>query len=241
MSDGFTRQLPLPPFPQPTRRRHGRRVLVALAVLAVLAGLLTAADRVAASYAQNRIANQLQPYGFSRKPAVTVEGFPFLTQLISRHLDGVHISARGLRAGALTASIAADATGITLSPGYHGGVISHLTGTGLISFASITRLARAEVSRALTVSPAGGHLVRVSVNLGFVHASAVARVRLASATALRLSLVSARGLPPWLLGPIRTLTIRLPALPLRLAMRGVRVTGRGALIAVSGRDVPFGH
>jgi LmeA-like phospholipid-binding len=241
MSDGFTRQLPLPPFPEPTRRRRGRLVLVVLVVLAVLAGLLAAADRVAASYAQNRIASQLQPYGFASKPVVTVEGFPFLTQLISRHLDGVQISGRGLRAGALTMNIKADATGIRLTPGYRGGVISHLTGTGLISFASLTRLARAGASPALTVSPAAGGRVKVSANAAFVHASAVARVRLASATALGLRIVSVRGLPLWLLGPLRTLTIPLPALPLGLAMRGLHVTARGVIIRVSGHDVPFGR
>jgi hypothetical protein len=48
-------------IPAPGRRRRRRRPLViVLVVLVALAGLLVAADRIAAAYAEGRIATEIQ-------------------------------------------------------------------------------------------------------------------------------------------------------------------------------------
>jgi hypothetical protein len=69
------------------RRRWGRRLLITFIVLLILlAAALVVGDRVAASYAErtigDRVAQQVTDQkATSEKPDVTVEGFPFLTQV----------------------------------------------------------------------------------------------------------------------------------------------------------------
>jgi hypothetical protein len=242
MSDGSTLRLPTPPLPPPAVARRSRRwiVVTAIVVLGLLA-VLASLDRVAAAYAENRIANQIQGYGFPSKPAVTVEGFPFLTQVITGHLDGVHISSDGLRAGPVTASIDAQATRITLSPGYHGGVISRVTGTGLIAFSSIASLADSVGAPGLKISAAGPHSVKLRADLDVISATATARVIRTGADKFKIHIVSAGGIPPSVLGPVRNLTVQIPTLPLGLRVHGLHVTTKGVVIEVTGSNVSFGN
>ena len=81
----------------PVRRRHRlRNTIIALVVLLVV---LVAVDRLAAFYVQGRIASQIQDQGFPAKPNVSIKGFPFLTQVISRHFQEVQISSQNVKAG----------------------------------------------------------------------------------------------------------------------------------------------
>ena len=58
-----------------------------LIVLMVLVGLAVVADRIALGVAEDRAASALQTsQDLTHKPDVTVEGFPFLTQLASGEL-----------------------------------------------------------------------------------------------------------------------------------------------------------
>src|SRR5262249_50226772 len=121
-------------------RRRGRKVLIVIIVLLVIAGLLFGLDRAAAAYTANRIATTLQNEGFPVKPTVSVEGFPFLTQLITRHLQGVEVTAARFPVGPVTANIDVHAQHITLDSGYQSGTIAQVRGTGLIPFASLAGL-----------------------------------------------------------------------------------------------------
>jgi hypothetical protein len=42
------------------------------------------------------------------------------------------------------------------------------------------------------------------------------------------------------LGPLRDITLPLPALPLGMTIQGVSVTGQGVLVHMAGQDVRFG-
>src|SRR5437870_5616624 len=93
---GGTDVVPSMPPPQRERRVSGKvwaLIIIPLVILGVLFGLFFGADRLAAAYVADRIATKIQGYGFLQRPGVTVEGFPFLTQLIGGHLDGVDIVA----------------------------------------------------------------------------------------------------------------------------------------------------
>ena len=212
-------------------------VIVLLATLGLLLGL----DRAAAAITADRIAAKLQTEGFPAEPNVTVEGFPFLTQVIRHHLDGVKVTAPRFPVGAVTASIDVHATDITLDSGYQSGTIAQVNGTGLITFASLAKLPGLAAVPGLKISSDGPHMVKLSANLAILAATAIARVKLASPHEIVLRLVSASGVPAALLDPIRHLAVQIPALPLGLTVQSVAVGPQGVLIRVSGSNASFGR
>lgn len=240
--DGVTRPMRVPTRPAQPRGSRGRRrgLTVVISVL-VLIGILIGLDRAAAAYAENRIATQLTSHGFPRKPDVTVQGFPFLTQVISHHLQGVDVRSSGIKEGPITLSLAALATGIRLNSGYNGGTISRVRGTGLITFGSIANAARAAGAPGLKLSRAGPHSVKLKADLGIVTADATATVIRTGPAEFKIHVTSADGLPASLLGPVSSFTVRVPALPMGLQVQGIAVTGRGVVAHVTGRDIVFGH
>src|SRR5271167_811495 len=78
---------PPPGRSRPRRRRHRGRWLGI--TLIVLIGLLIAADFGAKAYAENAIASKIDSSGLGVKPSVTIEGFPFLTQVAARDLKQI--------------------------------------------------------------------------------------------------------------------------------------------------------
>ena len=70
----------------------------------VLLILLVIGDRVALAVAENAMADQFVSNGLPVKPSVTIEGFPFLTQLAARDLRKVDISASNIPAGPVTST-----------------------------------------------------------------------------------------------------------------------------------------
>ena len=222
-------------------RRRGRRVLILIIVLLVLAGLLFGLDRVAAAYTERRIATTLQNEGFPVRPNVSVEDFPFLTQFISKHLEGVKVTAARFPVGPVTASIDVHAQNIALDSGYQSGTIAQVTGVGLIPFASLARLPALAAVPGLQISGDGPHMVKLSANLSVFAASAIARVMQTARNEISLRLVSSSGVPAALLAPIRDLVLQIPSLPLGLTVHSVRVSPRGVVIGVTGQDVKFGQ
>jgi hypothetical protein len=226
---------------RPRGSRGRRRGLRAVISVLVLIGILIGLDRAAAAYAENRIATQLTSHGFQRKPDVTVQGFPFLTQVISHDLQGVDVRSSGIKEGPITLSLAALATGIRLNSGYNGGTISRVRGTGLITFASIANAARAAGAPGLKLSRAGPHSVKLKADLGIVSADATATVIRTGPEEFKIHVTSADGLPASLLGPVSSFTVRVPSLPMGLQVRGIAVTDRGVVAHVTGRNVVFGQ
>jgi hypothetical protein len=78
-------------------RRRGRGLLIALVVLLIIVGVvLFAADRFGRSYAEriisDKVAEQVSNQkATSVKPDVTIEGFPFLTQVAAGKYDEIKI------------------------------------------------------------------------------------------------------------------------------------------------------
>ena len=246
MSD-VTRPMPVPPRrpatpAPPPPRRNGRRwaLIVGISVL-VLIGILIALDRAAVAYAQNRIADQIKSHGFPKKPDVTIQGFPFLTQVITRDLDGVDIKSSGIHEGPITLSLDAQATGIKLNSGYDSGTITNVKGTGLIAFSSIASAASAEGAPGLKVSRAGPHSIKLKADLDIIQASAVASVIRTGPDTFKIHVTSTDGLPASLLGPVSNFSVNVPSLPLGLRIQGVTVSDKGVVIRVTGHDVSFGN
>src|SRR5690242_5576650 len=77
-------------YPPPRRRRRGRGIAISFLVLAILVAAFLIGDRMAKSYAQDKIAQQIQTQAtLAAKPSVSIEGFPFLTQLFAHDLRKV--------------------------------------------------------------------------------------------------------------------------------------------------------
>ncbi|WP_327679744.1 LmeA family phospholipid-binding protein [Kitasatospora sp. NBC_00458] len=114
--------------------------------LAVLAGVLVGADRVAVGVAEDEAADQLVKSGrMSQRPDVSIEGFPFLTQVVSMKLDEVRISADGLTVGDGSHQVAlhsfrAKLSGVKVSDNKSSATVDDGSGTGLISYADLSQL-----------------------------------------------------------------------------------------------------
>ena len=233
---------------QGRRRGHGlRNTIIALLVLIVV---LFAVDRLAAFYVQGRIASQIQDEGFSSKPDVSIKGFPFLTQLISRHFQDIQISSSKVKAGPVEIqSINAELSNVRLNSGFSGGTVGHLSGVGVIAFGSLSnaigslaggQLGQVVGAAGLTLKPAGSHKVKASINLIVTSGSATWRISRVSGTKIKVHLVSSSGLPGGLLSSIRNISVPIPKLPLGMKIQSVNVTSAGISVRVTGSQVAFG-
>ena len=83
---------------RPRRKKHWGRRLLVLAV--VLIGLLVVADRVSLAVADTAAGVTLQrSQGLAARPDVSIDGFPFLTQLAAGSFDRIEVTAKNLTVG----------------------------------------------------------------------------------------------------------------------------------------------
>jgi LmeA-like phospholipid-binding len=222
---------------QPVRRRRRRRhPLIALTVVVVvLLVILGVADQVAKGYAQNRVAQQIQQQsGLSAKPSVTIEGWPFLTQVLAHDLKTVDISASNVRAdsGKLPFDVTAKATGVHLNSSFTGATVDHINGQAVVPFSSVATLVPGAGAATITADPADGPNA-VKVNLGAA-GSVTGKVKLASPSKVAITLTSASGLAS-LFSQLSgdAITITIPQLPAGLVVRSVSVTSQGIVATAS--------
>jgi hypothetical protein len=208
--------------------------VIVVAIVVALLGVALAADRVAVIRAQDRIARQIQDRGFPAKPHVTIGGFPFLAQVAARRLNKVVIRAAGKNLGLVEVKrLDLTLQGIRVS----GRTVSRFSGTALVGFAGLARLAGMP---GLTLCAGGPDRVKITVGLGLVSGTATARVTRAGPGGIRIAVISAGGIPVAVLGPLRDITVPLPALPPGVTIEDVSVTGQGVLVHLAGRNVSFG-
>ena len=229
---------------------HGTRATRWVVTIVVIVAVLLGVDFGARAVAENVMARKIQQQGLQSRPSVSIGGFPFLTQVARRNFSHVTISAANVSAGPVTiTTINAAATGIRLnSYAFSSGTIGNLSGTALISFASLAGTLTTQFGplgsilngTGLNLTDAGPDEVRASINLVVTQGSAVWRVTRVNGNTLNIHLVSSNGLPSSLLGSIQDLNLQLPQLPLGLTIDNVSVTPSGVVGVVSGHDVPFG-
>lgn len=239
MANDPTLSLPSPEVPEspsPQRPRRRRRGLwITLGSLITLLVVLVVLDRVALAYANNQAAQQIQSQGFPVKPDVSIQGFPFLTQVLARNLKDVHITADNVKEGPVTLSLVVDATDVRLDSGFQSGTISHITGTGLIGFSSLASAAGVSGGGGLSFQAAGGDQVQISLNGLQV---ATATIQRTGPHTFRVQISGGGGLLGSVL-PATSFTVQVPSLPYGISIQSVRVTSQGVLIHVTGSDVKF--
>jgi hypothetical protein len=233
-------------YRRPPRSR--RRLTTLLIILVVLVGLLIAADFGAKAIAENQVASQIQKQGVSQKPSVSIAGFPFLTQVISRDISSMRISWVDLPEGPVTfKSINAVLNGVHINSSFNGATVSQLTGTALITFGALSNAVSSQVGAlgalggaGLTLTDAGPNEIKASLDLVITSASATWRVTRLSGNRLNIQLVASDGLPSQLLDSVRNITIPLSGIPLHLQIQSVSITPNGVVGTLTGQNVTFG-
>jgi LmeA-like phospholipid-binding len=232
--------------------RNGRRggclrtFVIAIVVLIVI---LLALDFGARAFAEQKLASEIQQHGFPKKPSVSIAGFPFLTQVISRNLDKVTLNSSNINENPLRISkVSAVMTGIHLNSGYTSGTVRQLTGSVLVTFPALAQTLDSQIgplgslvgASGLTLSQAGPHEVKANLSLIITSGSAVWRISRVSGQKLRVRLVSSSNIPSSLLGQLRDFTIKIPQLPLGVQIDTVAVTPDGLTGQISGHNLTFG-
>jgi LmeA-like phospholipid-binding len=220
----------------PARRRRRRWPIVVLVIVLVLAGLAVLGDRIAAAYAERRIASEVQKEGFGTRPDVTIYGFPFLTQVAGRHFPHARMTARNLREGPLTISrIDGDARDVRVGSGFRSGTIGTVDGTATVSFGD---LAKAGGQPDLALSAAGPNTVKAEVDLDVATATATATITKVG-NAIRVHGVAVEGFPLSDLGDDLDFTVPVTGLPMGLRFRSLTVTSKGVAMRVTGSHLKF--
>jgi len=233
---------------QSRRSRPRRRLTIILIILIVLVGLLVAADFGAKAIAENEVATQIQKQGISQKPSVSIAGFPFLTQVISRDVNSMQISWHDLQEGPVTfKSVNAVLNGVHINSSFNGATVSQLTGTAVITFGALSSAVSSQVGAlgalggaGLTLTDAGPDEIKASLDLVITSASATWRVSRLSGNRLNIQLVDSNGLPSQLLDSVRDITIPLSGIPLHLQVQSVSITPNGVVGTLTGQNVTFG-
>jgi hypothetical protein len=170
-----------PPAGQPPRlrgrqrKRRVRRSVMALFTVIVLLILLVIADRVALAVTENEFAAQIQQQGLPVKPNVTIQGFPFLTQLAAKDFKEVDISASNvpvqLPSGAGTiqiTSINATIKGMHISSfsSSASARVDQMNATVFVSFGALASAGGIGDLGGITVTPVNSNTVKIAANVG---------------------------------------------------------------------------
>ncbi len=128
----------------PARRRsHWRGLLVFVLVVVIL---LVVVDRVAVVVAEHRVADKVRSsQDLATTPAVSIKGFPFLTQVIGNRYRDVRVTARDLTVGAdrdrlKVSQLAARLGGVRATGHFSGVTATTVNGTATVDYAELSRV-----------------------------------------------------------------------------------------------------
>jgi len=248
------------------RRGHaGRRLLITLIVLLIIiVGVLAVLDRLGASYAErvisDRVAEQVaNQKATSEKPDVTIEGVPFLTQVVKGRYQEIKIELRDfsgpvangktvrmplldIRAKDVRAPLE------TLRTGNGDIVATTVTGTGTVDYATVEQLVD---KPGLKLAEKDGKLVvtaPLTVLNQQVTIQGTADVTVQkNVVSLRFEQVTANGVPdvPFVQNLLNnyakqiSIDLRLPQLPLKLELQKVEPTPAGLVVTAGANEVPL--
>jgi cytoskeletal protein RodZ len=217
----------------PRRRRRGRGWIALVVILVILGVLFAVGDQIARVYAQNMIATKIQSSGFPEKPSVTIQGFPFLTQVAEHDIRTIDMSANNVQEGKLDiSSVQATATGVHINSSFNGATIDHISGTALITFSSIVSAAGAQGATITADPSAGPNAANVSVG----PLSATAQVVRSGANRISVRMEGLAGIPASVVGSLPNYTFNVPQLPAGLEVQGISVTSQGISISIAAQN-----
>ena len=185
--------------PPPRRRRRRRRwPLITLIVIVVI---LVVGDRAANAYTENQMASQIQSsLGLSGKPSVTIQGFPFLTQLAARDFRTVDVNASNETITASSAgsglleiaSLTATLHGMHIH-GLNSATIDQFNASALVTFTALGDVGG--IPQGITLSADGPNQIKANISIGPLSDSAVAQVTQTGSNQINVKIVDAGGIP----------------------------------------------
>jgi hypothetical protein len=200
--------------------------------------ILVVGDRVANAYTENQMASQVQSsLDLSGKPTVTIQGFPFLTQLAARDFRTVNVSASNETAGTggqlEIESLTATLHGMHIH-GLNSATIDQFNASALINF---TALAKAGgIPQGIMLSADGPNRVKADISIGPLSDTAVAQVSQSGPGQINVKIIDAGGIPSSLLGSLANFNVSIPKLPAGVSIQSVSVTQQGLRITATGRN-----
>jgi hypothetical protein len=220
--------------PARMRRRRRRWPLITLIVIIVV---LVVGDRAANAYTEDQMASQMQKsLALSGKPHVTIQGFPFLTQLASRDFRTVDINASNETAGPggqlEIASLTATLHGMHIH-GLKSATVDQFNAAALVTF---TALAHAGgVPEGITLAAAGPDKIKANFDLGPINESATAKITKTGPGRINIQVTDAGGITSDILGNLN-FNVNIPKLPAGVAIQSISVTQQGLRITVTGQN-----
>lgn len=217
------------------RRRRRRWPLVTLIVIVLI---LVVADRAANAFTEDQMASQVQSsLELSGKPHVTIQGFPFLTQLAARDFRTVDITASDETAGTggqlEIASLNATLHGMHIH-GLNSATIDQFNATALITFTALGKAGG--IPQGITLSADGPNRVKANVSIGPLSETAVAQVTQTGSSQINVKIINAGDIPTSVLGSLADFSVSIPKLPAGVSIQSVSVTQQGVLITANGHN-----
>lgn len=219
-----------------------RATVGTVVVLGVLAGGAVLADRLALDATEDRLAGELHEAipGLVERPGVTVEGFPFLTQVLAGELSSVRVTAREVTVEGLgLEDVRVHLTDVTTDAPHTAG---HARLVADVDPASLSRLV--PVDGEVTVD--GEHVVVTADVLGvpvdvLLEPSAAGRQVRVAVVGVRVALaeVSADDLPASLVEPLQDLRLPVDGLPDGVELTDVTVADGVLTLTAEGDQVTF--
>jgi LmeA-like phospholipid-binding len=226
-----------------------RKLLIALLVLVAL---LLAVDRVAKIVVEREAASRAQEvYNLSERPHITVHGFPFLTQVLSRKLGRVDVDAPGVTVEeADDLEVRFTARDVRLLAGYRGRA-AQLDGSVTVPYQGLVQLARQTGASTFDLAYGGAPdtiAVRATIDgpAGAVDVVAFGDLRL---TGSRLTMrptrveVDGAAADPLITEIARRelgLDVQIPQIPGAVRLRSLAAGEDGLRIGVTGQNVSVG-
>jgi hypothetical protein len=237
--------------PSYRRRRHpGRGLLITLIVLVLL---VIAADRIGLLVAERVVASKVQSsQDLNRRPAVHIEGFPFLTQVVANHYQAVRLDSDQLTVGDQTkrvtlAALDARLTGVRATNHFSGVTADRVTATAKIGYSELSRLlgvpisyqpgGRVQAQRSVTVlgqTITGTVSARVTVPGGDTLGFSDVRVGVAN-TGIELPQAAVNEL-----SAVFAQQLSLTGLPFRLRVDRLDAASQGVTVTATATDVSLG-
>jgi hypothetical protein len=221
--------------PARVRRRRRRWPWITLLVIVLV---LVGGDRAANAYAENQMASQVQSsLALSGKPNVTIQGFPFLTQVAARTFNTVDVNASNETAGAAgqleIASLTATLHGMHIH-GTNSATVDQFNASALVTF---TALAHAGgIPQGITLASDGGNQIKATVDILGFSSDATAKVTQVGDDKINVKITDFGGVPADVLGSLTDFNISIPKLPAGVKIQSISITQQGLRITASGQN-----